>query len=223
MVTIAFKDATLAKLSPHLLKFIEMTKVAVVTLCTVSDHSAGAIDAVDIDRKLLRLMLLGECEDKEWNSLSLALDDSEYWSGQTAEWRRAAQGDMTESKAIVDMEAKLKEDNPHPSICACAKLLPVWFNRCRSGITGPVLSLLMDAIHRVVDKNLGQVGTPAALTFDDARQLQDDLRTLDNVLQDAPKDLVKHREALTRHREACQVFGREDQSQHPREQNPDSP
>eukprot|EP00959_Pyramimonas_sp_CCMP1952_P010057 209866-Pyramimonas_sp.AAC.1 len=91
------------------------------------------------------MMLHGEF--KEWASFSRALDDSEYWKAEKSEWRRAAQGDMTEKDNIVAMQARL--DDPEnidtQTFTDCATSLTKWLKCCRSGTVVPVLQAYLKA------------------------------------------------------------------------------
>eukprot|EP00959_Pyramimonas_sp_CCMP1952_P447639 9373150-Pyramimonas_sp.AAC.1 len=67
-------------------EFYENFQVCLVIIDAISEHSAEAPGAIEVDKTKFRQMLHGDC-DKEWACFARALDQNDYWKFEKSEWR----------------------------------------------------------------------------------------------------------------------------------------
>ena len=174
--------------SPELKDFLRGAKVACVALATLGDHSPNAIANVDVDKKHMRQMLLGEFST-DWAPFSAALGGNEFWQEQKSQWRQRAHGDMECGEAISVMEKKFNGPDAHAHIDDCLQVLPTWFRACRAGTTGGVASSLLKTLETRIVGAQKAIGSTSAWSLADVRSLDEQVRKLDATTKKGPTSL----------------------------------
>ena len=178
--------------------FLHDALVAVTTLLVIADHSAGSIGDCKVDRKELRLMLTGEYS-KDWSPLQATADEIPFWSENKAEWRRAAQVDMTEGPKIKAMEQRLQSAACQPiDLLMCLEALPRWLSQCRSGTCAKLVAYLLDGCAKLLGELEEGLDTASAKPAEEFRELEGFIRLAAQALtQSSSKQLyTKHNDSI---------------------------
>ncbi|CAK0857569.1 unnamed protein product [Prorocentrum cordatum] len=160
-------------------EFYENFQVCLVIIDTISEHSAEAPGAIEVDKTKFRQMLHGDC-DKEWACFARALDQNDYWKFEKSEWRRASQGDLQEKDNIANTRSVLQAGVSDVKVFSTAvDYLLKWFTVCRSDTPTDALHDFCAACGRYLDTADLADDTENAKHMDDFNSFLKDLLRLD--------------------------------------------